>query len=914
MNNERNGGRSFSDIIWESVDIVDFVQRYEELTHVGNDVWRGGHTHVHESSTGDCLVVDGNRNIWHCFSCGKAGNAITYEIERTGADYVTACRSIAEVFNLSLLDPDYTELSEEERVARDNRRNTDQSIAELLNAAVEFYHRNLTPEARSYYHSRGITDKTIDELKLGYAGKGKRSLFDYLSGLSSHPTREVLMATGLFYEEGIRLYDSFYSRYILPYWRNGAQVCYFNARDALNSNKRPRYKKQNCSADYVNKRVVEQVLWGAYEIPTKPKRSRATEDDEEPVEGTLAPMVPETPRIRIMICEGIIDAILARQEFSNEFSIISPTTNRITNRDISDIATTLEQIGKCYVVFCNDSDANSAGSEGALQAAKKLNHELTVRHARTADALMSAAESNADLAWIVEMGKENYVASRMPIIKIATLPKPPEMESIDIADYVGLGIKGDIPYWCHEHTARTIWQYEAYIEGNPKRFFIEAKYMPKLVSDEIRSESGRYFLSLGGRLYNYQDGVYLRDPNEERAKHLIAGKLSISRQPSYVNNSIEDLIMSTFESTDMLSNAEPTKLKVNCQNGIYDVFNDTLTPHSPYNISLSQIRSNWIPEAQCPKIDEFLSDVLDEESQMVFWEMLGYCLIPDTRFHQSFIFIGSGANGKSTALDIVKIFLGDDNVSAVSLHAIEEKPYSAALLYGKMANVCADIPSTHLSKTDQFKNISAGDAVMIEEKFKTAFPAVLNCKLLFSANSMPTTSDRTNAFIRRWVPMIFGKTISDEDVIPGLVKQITTQEELDGAFVKAVKGLRDAVDRGKIYVPDQSRQFLSEYQEENDAVVEFDRNCVSETTESITNADLFEAFKQYCESSNRQPVGKIKFLKRFRELHPGKESARISGLSNRKGFIGITVSLEEIETDEFGITPGADHDTTPGFN
>ena len=915
MNNERNGGRSWSDIIWESVDIVDFVQRYEELTHVKNDVWRGSHANAHESSTGNCLVVDGNRNIWHCFSCGKAGNAITYEMERTRAEYVAACKNIAEVFNLNLLDPDYEQLSKEERVARDNRRNTDQRIAELLNAAADFYHRSLTPEARAYYHSRGITDKTIDELKLGYADENKRSLFAYLSGLDSHPTREELMATGLLYEKADVLYDSFYSRYILPYWRNGAQVCYFNARDSTDSDKRPKYKKQNCTADYVNKRVVEQVVWGAYEVPRKPKRIRINEDEDRD-ETALAPMEPEMPRIRIMICEGIIDAILARQEFANEFSVISPTTNRITNSDISNIAGTLEQIGKCYVVFCNDSDANSAGANGALDTSKKLDHELKVRHARTADALLASAESNNDLAWILEMGKDDYVASRMPMIKIATLPKPPEMDSIDVADYVELGIAHEILYWCHEHTARSLWQYEAYLEGNPNRFFEggkESKYMPKLVSDEIRSESGRYFLSLGGRLFNYKNGVYLRDPNEERCKHLIADKLSLKRQPSHINNSVEDLIMSTYQPTDILAHRETEELRVNCKNGIYDVNQDTLTPHSPLNISLSQINANWEAGALCTKIDEFLGEILDEESQMVFWEMLGYCLVPDTRYHQSFIFIGSGANGKSTALDVVKVFLGEDNVSAVSLHAIEEKPYSAALLYGKMANVCADIPSTHLIKTDQFKNISAGDAVMIEEKFKTAFPAVLNCKLLFSANSMPTTSDRTNAFIRRWVPMIFSKTIAPEDMIPGFVHQLTTQDELDGAFVKAVEGLRRAVERGKIFVPGESQKFLSEYQAENDAVIEFDRNCVSESTESIANADLFEAFKQYCESSNRQAIGKIKFLKRFRELHPGKEIARVQGTGNKKGFQGITVSLEDIETDEFGVLPGNANDTTPGF-
>ena len=923
MNDTRNADRRWSEIIFADVDIVDFIQRYEELTQLRNDVWRGAHAHAHDSPSNDRLVVSGQKNIWHCFSCGKAGSAITYEMERIGCDYVTACRNIAQIYGINLVDADHDQISEEERTARDTRRNTDQRIAELMNSAADFYHRKLTPQAREYYNSRGITDETIDELKLGFAGRDKRALFNYLSSLSSNPTREELMATGLFYEENGTLYDSFYSRYILPYWRNGAQVAYFNARDALNlpprsdGNDRPRYKKQNCSADYVNKRVVEQIVWGAHEILKKPRRPRQREEPEEPEDDTaIAPMPPEMPRIRIMICEGIIDAILARQELSDEFTIISPTTTRITKKDIENIATSLEQVGKCYVVFANDSDANSAGATGALASAKELLHHLRELHKRKA-ALLAAAAENGDtsVSWFVEMGgEEAYIASRIPHIKIATLPKPPEMESIDIADYVELGIIDHVRYWCHEDTARNIWQYNAYLEGNPNRFFegkSDGKFLPKIVTDEIRSEEGRYFVSLGARLYDYQNGVYIRDPNEERTKHLIQDKLSIKRQPSIVNNGVDDLIMATYEPIDVFTTEGSDEIKINCKNGVYNLGNDTLDTHTPYHISLSQIKANWNPDAQCPQIDSFLDEFLDEESRKVYWEMLGYCLLPDVRFHQSFIFIGGGHNGKSTALDIARIFLGEENVSAVSLHELEEKPYSSALLYGKMANVCADIPNTHLAKTDKFKNISSGDPVMIEEKFKTAFPAVLHCKLLFSANSMPTTSDRTKAFIRRWVPMMFTKEIPIEDVIPKYAEMITTQDELDGAFVKAVNGLRESLERGKVYIPNQSREFLMEYQEENDVVVEFNNECVNEAEESITNAELFEVFKRYCEVCNRQAVGKIKFLRRFRELYPGQEEL-MSG--NRKGFQGISVSLDAIEVDEYGMSPGNSlHNDTPGF-
>lgn len=926
---------NWADFIFDEVDLVDYIQRYEDLRHAGNGEWVGSHDVSHDSTNKQCLFVNEHKNIFHCFHCGLGGNVIHYEMDRAGSDFVTACRHIANVCNLTLPDSSNDNLSEEEREVRDARRNKNERVANILNKAAEYYHNNLHINgAREYYRSRGMTDETIDDLKLGYATDDRHGLFRAMQRWEND--KDILMSTGLFFinERGV-VCDSFYSRYMIPYWLNTSQVCYFNGRDALNSDKRPRYKKQaqthakNESGDGkeypVNQDVVRHVIWGANEIPRKPRRRRPRESDEERV---LVPMDPKPIRIRVLVCEGVVDAILARQELGDTYSVISPTTTRFTDESIRAIADVITRIGKCYVVFCNDNDSNNAGAEGALATAEKLNHQANKMHEATAVNLLAEEAENTS-HWIHQLADtpediiKTYVSMQMPRIHIATLPRAPEIESVDIADYIAAGKADEVRYWVREDTSRSIWHYNAYLENNPMRFFDgkgHTNFVPKYMSDELRSEGGNFYISLGRRLYNYDSGYYSRDPDEERVRHSVLQKLSVKRQPRIINTAVDDLLTDVFKSTDILDKGEDDLMLVNCLNGLFDVENDSLESHTPDHISLYQIQANWNPNAKCPKIEQFLAEMLDEESQQAFWEMLGYCLLPDNRFHQSFIMIGEGNSGKSTALRIVERFLGDDNTAAVSLHEIEDNPYSPALIYGKLANICSDISSKHLSKTDKFKNISAGDAIMIEEKYKTAFPAVLNAKLLFSANTMPTTSDRTSAFIRRWVPIMFERKLTENEVIPDFIDQIATQDEIDGVFVHAVRGLEAALERRKVLIPNKSRTFLEDYQEENDVVIEFANDCVTETTESIANSELFALFRQFCDNVNRQAVGKIKFLRRFRELYPDKETT-LSG--NKKGFEGISVSTENSHSDAYGDRPGynssedqtnaADISDGPGF-
>ena len=576
------------------------------------------------------------------------------------------------------------------------------------------------------------------------------------------------------------------------------------------------------------------------------------------------------------------------KNWGTEFNVISPITTRPSAEQIGELADIIIDKHIQRLTIVTDNDKNEAGQKGANATESNLRTAIVAKLKAKYDSLPDSHDDKSD-------GEDNYVKDRKPWILITKLPKPPERDNVDVNDYLVNGRHDDLRYWIK--SGRTAWQIKAQADGNPSRFKMSDSFKEKLLCDEMRSET--FYHSKSKRLYHYEHGVYNRDSDENQALFVANQKLDVEQSSSRTKSTVTTLMTSTYSEESNKDNI------VNCLNGLFDLEEKTLKPHSPWYVTKTQINANWNPDAKCPKVESFLDDVLDEECQESFWEFLGYCLIPDVRFHQSLIMIGSGNNGKSTALDVVKIFLGIANVSAVSLHAMEENKYSTSLIYDKMANICADIPSTHLEKTDQFKNISAGDAVMIEEKYKTAFPEVLNCKLLFSANKMPTTSDRTNAFMRRWVPIMFDKTIPANEVIPGFIKQLTTQEELDGIFVKAIAGLESAISRGKVMVPEVSKKFLADYQSENDVVVEFMNECITESDETVTNSDMFQYFKSYCEGANRKAVGKNKFLKRLKELMP--ENAVCIDTNLKKFGYTVTINIEE---PSFTLN---DTETTLGF-
>ncbi len=107
---------------------------------------------------------------------------------------------------------------------------------------------------------------------------------------------------------------------------------------------------------------------------------------------------------------------------------------------------------------------------------------------------------------------------------------------------------------------------------------------------------------------------------------------------------------------------------------------------------------------------------------------------------------GSGRNGKGVTTNLITAFLGRDNVSNETLERLLENNFATASLFGKMANIDADVSSEALRRTGILKKLTGGDRIVTEFKFKAAFSFKNFAKLIFSANKIPITPDDSDAY------------------------------------------------------------------------------------------------------------------------------------------------------------------------
>ncbi len=110
----------------------------------------------------------------------------------------------------------------------------------------------------------------------------------------------------------------------------------------------------------------------------------------------------------------------------------------------------------------------------------------------------------------------------------------------------------------------------------------------------------------------------------------------------------------------------PKRDVINVLNGLLDVQKRTLAPHSPDFLSAIQIPVSFDPGARCPAWDKFIGEIFPGDSEAIGWEIPAWLMTPDTSIQKAVLLMGDGANGKSTYLSAVQIFLGRQNVAAIT--------------------------------------------------------------------------------------------------------------------------------------------------------------------------------------------------------------------------------------------------------
>ena len=302
---------------------------------------------------------------------------------------------------------------------------------------------------------------------------------------------------------------------------------------------------------------------------------------------------------------------------------------------------------------------------------------------------------------------------------------------------------------------------------------------------------------------------------------------------------------------------------INVKNGLLLLEKDNyifFLPHTPYYPSVAQIPVNYDPEAECPTIEKFISDVVTEKYKKTVIQMLAYCLTPGYRHNQAFMFVGDGHNGKSTLLNLVTRFLGEENVSHIPLQqlASDQHKFVRIHLMGKLANIYADIPKISLSETGYFKVLTGDDRITADRKFKKQIEFWNRAKLIFSANELPPVTDNTYAFWRRWLLIRCPNKFEGDKKDPDIFKKITDEKELSGLLNLVLAEYWNVYEKGVEYP--EKENLAEEWKRRSNTVYAFVQDRLVKDPEAFVPKDLlYSEYINYCEENQLAAVSKKVF-------------------------------------------------------
>jgi len=393
-----------------------------------------------------------------------------------------------------------------------------------------------------------------------------------------------------------------------------------------------------------------------------------------------------------------------------------------------------------------------------------------------------------------------------------------------------------------------------------------------------------------GLLYRYQEGVFR--PSGEA---WLADQARLRLGSCFRRNHLEEVLYYIGKGKVQVSAehcAHPDL--INCTNGLLDWRNGKLQPHDADLVSLNQIPVAWRPDARCPRIEAFLEDVLPDGKAVEFWyEASGYALHDGNPLRKAILLYGSGGNGKSTALNLLRALLGAENVSSVPIQTLAENRFAPADLYGKVANICGDLDVRAIQRTDQFKQLTGGDTIRAERKHRDAFSFRWRGLPLFSTNEHLISHDQSPAWFDRWIIVPFEERIAGtERESLDLLSELTVREELEGYFVQAVAGLQRLMERGKFQLTPALQRMKTAYRDKADSVLAFVKECCQLDTSreglktfAIRRAELYVKYEIWCEEERRKPLNRPRFGKRFKRLFPEVQECRVRGSVLWRGLV-----------------------------
>ena len=272
--------------------------------------------------------------------------------------------------------------------------------------------------------------------------------------------------------------------------------------------------------------------------------------------------------------------------------------------------------------------------------------------------------------------------------------------------------------------------------------------------------------------------------------------------------------------THDLIDSQPKTPVINLANGELWLHPDQpeLRPHSANSNQTYRLPYAYDPDAECPVFIETLKGIFakaaepDEVVRHVE-ELLAYGMQSSRQIPTIVCLVGSGANGKTTILEALKLLLGSRRWYAATIQSLQRDRFVLSELVGRLAYIDDDVANEARLQEGILKSLAEGKRFTARRPYgRRSFDFEMRALTWMAMNSVPKINDTSHGFLRRLQVVPFERRFEPSEMDHSLTSKL--ENELDGIFSHLVHALYRLLKRGAFDPPAECIQardrFLSE--------------------------------------------------------------------------------------------------------
>lgn len=327
----------------------------------------------------------------------------------------------------------------------------------------------------------------------------------------------------------------------------------------------------------------------------------------------------------------------------------------------------------------------------------------------------------------------------------------------------------------------------------------------------------------------------------------------------------------------MPSQLDRHKGHINTPAGAIELKTGRIIEHSPEHYFSKLTNAEYDPHAECPLWLKFLEDIFAGDKELIRYvqKAVGYSLSGSTAEQCMFFLLGSGRNGKSTFIEVIRDIFGDyaSNIQPESI-MVKRSGGSAinsdiARLKGARLVTCSEPNEGARLNEGLIKQLTGGDPVTARKLYGEEFEFQPEFKLWVSTNHKPIIRGTDIGVWRRIHLIPFNVQIPESKVDRQLKYKL--EGELTGIFRWAVDGCLLYRKEG-LRMPKIMQDSVKEYHREMDVLSAFIEDCCTEGNGlSVQSSQLYAAYLKWAEQGNEYTMSATKFsveiAKRYEKVH-----------------------------------------------